>query len=110
MHTGGTAPTQRTAGLLLVRTAFHPNYQQQLTCPCGNLAEGSDKSAPRIGNQAESSDTPETMELIALPKRTVLRQQMKIRLAPFLLKSTLLFSNKSDCGNRVRTFTHEKFG
>src|SRR5207302_1619937 len=28
----------------------------------------------------------------------------------FLLKSTLLFSNKSDCGNHVRTFTHEKLG
>ncbi len=78
--------------------------------PCGKLGEGSDKSGPRIGNPAESSDKRETMELIALPKRTLLRQQMKIRLVPFLLKSTLLFSNKSDCGNRVRTFAHEKFG
>jgi hypothetical protein len=49
----------------------------------GKLAEGSDKSALRIGNPAESSAKPETMELIALSKRTVLKQQMKIRLAPF---------------------------
>ena len=76
----------------------------------GKLAEGSDKSVPIIGNQAESSDKPETMELIAPLKRTVLRQEMKICNTSFLLKSTLLFSNKSDCGNHVRTFTHEKFG
>ena len=50
------------------------------------------------------------MELIAPPKRTVLRQEMKICNTSFLLKSTLLFSNKSDCGNHVRTFTHEKLG
>src|SRR5437764_15011145 len=50
------------------------------------------------------------MELIAPPKRTVLRQEMKICHTSFLLKSTLLFSHKSDCGNHVRTFTHEKFG
>jgi hypothetical protein len=76
----------------------------------GKLAEGSDKSVPILGNQAESSDKPETMELIAPPKRTVLRQEMKICHTSFLLKSTLLFSNKSDGGNHVRTFTHENFG
>ena len=63
-----------------------------------------------IGNQAESSDKEETMELIPPPKRTVLRQEMKICNTSFLLKSTLLFYNESICGNRVRTFTHEKFG
>jgi hypothetical protein len=76
----------------------------------GKLGEYSDKSDPIIGNQAESSDKPETMELRALPKCTVLRQEMKICHTSFLLKSTLLFYNESDCGNRVRTFTHEKFG
>ncbi len=40
----------------------------------GKLGEYSDKSDPIIGNPAESSDKPETMELITLPKRTVLRQ------------------------------------
>ncbi len=63
-----------------------------------------------IGNRAESSDEAETIELRAHPKRTVLRQEMKICLTSFLLKSTLLFSNETDGGNRVRTFTHEKFG
>jgi len=57
-----------------------------------------------IGNQAESSDKAETMELIQPPKRPVLRQEMKICHTSFLLKSTLLFSNESDGGNRVRTF------
>jgi len=71
----------------------------------GNLAEGSAKSAPRIGKWAQSSDTPETIELIPPPKRTVLKQEMKICHTSFLLKSTLLFSNESDGGNRVRRFT-----
>ncbi len=40
----------------------------------GKLGEYSDKSGPRIGNLAESSDKVETMELIAHQKRTLLRQ------------------------------------
>jgi len=74
------------------------------------LAEGSDKSVPILGNQAESSDKAETMELRAHPKPTLLRQGMQIGLASFLWKSALLFSNESDGGKCVRTFTHEKFG
>src|SRR6266568_9254638 len=74
--------------------------------PGGKLAEGSDESVPMIGFWAESSDKAETMELRAHPKPTLLRQEMKICIASFLLKSTLLFSNESDCGNRVRTFSH----
>src|SRR5712691_12471178 len=77
---------------------------------CGKLGESSDKSVPMIGNLAESSDKVETMELIALQKRTLLRQWMKICLASFLWKSDLFFSHESDGGNRVRTFTGEKFG
>ena len=90
---------------------FQPIYHQvNYHLSAGKLGEYSDKSAPMIGNQAESSDKAETMELIAHPKRTLLRQERKICLASFLLKSTLLFSNESDGGNRVPTFTHEKFG
>jgi len=76
----------------------------------GKLGESSDKSGPMIGNVAESSDKVETMELIAHQKRTLLRQWMKICIASFLWKSDLFFSHESDCGNRVRTFTREKFG
>src|SRR6266700_4986220 len=57
------------------------------------------------GKLGEYSDKAETMELIAHPKRTLLRQEMKIRTASFLLKSALFFSNESDCGNRVRIFS-----
>src|SRR2546421_11820714 len=73
----------------------------------GKLGEYSDKSGPIIGNLAESSDKVETMELIAHQKRTLLRQWMKICIASFLWKSDLFFSNESDCGNRVRTFTRK---
>src|SRR5712692_3693239 len=83
---------------------IQPNYQY------GKLGESSDKSGPMIGNLAESSDKPETMELRAHQKRTLLRQWMKICLASFLWKSDLFFSHESDGGNRVRTFTGEKFG
>jgi hypothetical protein len=76
----------------------------------GKLGEYSDKSGPMIGNLAESSDKVETMELIAHPKRTLLRQWMEICIASFLWKSDLFFSHESECGNRVRTFTREKFG
>jgi hypothetical protein len=76
----------------------------------GKLGEGSDESVPMLGFWAESSDKAETTELRAPPKPTLLRPEMKICIASFLLKSTLLFSNESDCGNRVRTFSHEKFG
>ncbi len=82
-----------------------PNLQ-----PIGKLAEGSDEFVPRIGFWAESSDKAETMELIAHQKRTLLRQELKICFPSFLLKSTLLFYNELDGGNRVRTFSHEKFG
>ena len=44
------------------------------------------------------------------PRADGARQQMKFRLPSFLLKSALIFYNESDCGNRVRRFTHEKFG
>jgi hypothetical protein len=77
---------------------------------CGKLAEGSNESVPMLGFWAESSDKAETKVLRAHPKPTLLRQEMKICIASFLLKSTLLFSNESDGGNRVRTFSHEKFG
>jgi hypothetical protein len=37
----------------------------------GKLAEGSDKSVPILGNQAESSDKAETMELWYISPRFV---------------------------------------
>src|SRR5437660_7371557 len=97
--------------LVILKPAhLSPYLPLQVMVGAGKLGEYSDKSGPRIGNLAESSDKVETMELIAHQKRTLLRQWMKICLASFLWKSDLFFSHESDCGNRVRTFTREKFG
>jgi len=85
-------------------------FTKMLMVAPGKLGEYSDKSSPMIGNLAQSSDKVETMELIAHQKRTLLRQWMKICIASFLWKSDLFFFHESDCGNRVRTFTREKFG
>ena len=103
------APIARSSPYLPL-THRNTSEATALQSALGKLGEYSDKSGPRIGNLAESSDKVETMELIAHQKRTLLRQWMKICIASFLWKSALFFSHESDCGNRVRTFTREKFG